>query len=841
MTITFGSKRGSPSLSRNSRLASGGERVCWVRSLMKKSRSVTDVVLLDRCSRTEARRVGCAVLCGLLTLWGFLTAIMRGDQPTLLPELAWMVQYADPNDPQAPDDPRPQAIAADAEGNVYLAGSAILKYDGSGRLLWTARPQNNDFALAAALRVDAQGNVYVVAPSVFLGSEVPGDLVAAKYDSQGKELWLQRFPESGDSDDRPTAMEIDASGNVCVTGTSYSPTSRVPSSFSLFTVKYDTNGKLLWQARYNGPLNQDGSSALALDNQGNVYVTGASGGFGSGYDVVILKYDANGSRLWVVRYDGPESGDDGARAIAVNAEGNVYVSGGSSDPVGLSQGYQVTLKYNSSGQQQWAMRYQDLGFAGSSDLIAVSRSGEVYVAPSFGGRTIGPWSTYWRLLKYDGQGKLLRNLMFAAAQAGPVYDRVVFLALDSARNLLLASVKATAKFDPELNMLWSASLPNQTTLPWRPEQQHPSLSALSPKGDVYVHWGFVVAKYRQVPASPLAAKIVTPLDGTALKFPGDVFINATGTEVPARMAFWDGETELGEVGGPPFTFYWRNVPGGEHSLTARFTSSSGGVVVSPPVRLTLITNLWPTISITSPTNGAYFVAPANFTLRADAKDADGSLTKVEFFAPNKVGEVKQAPYELAFSNIPAGSFTVTAKATDNEGAVGTSAPVQFTVLPENSPPLIVGQPQSQAAALGADVTFAVEAYGASPLQYQWQFKGADLSGETDPQLHLASVRREHTGDYAVVVSNKYGRLPGASARLTLVLPSVRFRSLRLLPGGQVEFEVTAPVGTSLRLETSDDLQVWATVTEIVTTEEDFELRHTPDPQLTQRFYRMAMP
>ena len=81
-------------------------------------------------------------------------------------------------------------------------------------------------------------------------------------------------------------------------------------------------------ARYNGPINvTDRASALAVDAAGNVYVTGESFGSGTSYDYATVKYDAGGNQLWVARYNGPDNGEDRASALAVDAVGNVYVTG----------------------------------------------------------------------------------------------------------------------------------------------------------------------------------------------------------------------------------------------------------------------------------------------------------------------------------------------------------------------------------------------------------------------------------------------------------------------------------------------------------------------------------
>jgi Beta-propeller repeat len=145
------------------------------------------------------------------------------------------------------------------------------------------------------------------------------------------------------------------------------------------TIKYNSAGQQQWVVRYNGPGNSDDyASALALDGSGNVYVTGNSWGVVSYRDYATVKYNSTGQEQWVARYDGPGSYDDGAHAIAVDGSGNVYVTGGSFGS--NSDNDYATVKYNSAGQEQWVARHTSEGY--NSDLgnaIAVDSSGNVYV------------------------------------------------------------------------------------------------------------------------------------------------------------------------------------------------------------------------------------------------------------------------------------------------------------------------------------------------------------------------------------------------------------------------------------------------------------------------------
>lgn len=89
----------------------------------------------------------------------------------------------------------------------------------------------------------------------------------------------------------------------------------------------------------------------------------------------------------------------------------------------------------------------------------------------------------------------------------------------------------------------------------------------------------------------------------------------------------------------------------------------------------------PTVSITSPTNGATFITPVNITINATATDADGTVTLVEFFAgATKVGEDDTAPYSIVWSNAAPGNYALTARATDETGFSAVSPAVNIVVI-----------------------------------------------------------------------------------------------------------------------------------------------------------------
>jgi len=114
--------------------------------------------------------------------------------------------------------------------------------------------------------------------------------------------------------------------------------------FDYVTIKYDSSGNEEWVHRYNNELvnGNDEASDMVLDSAGNIYVTGRSQGSGTGYDYCTIKYNSEGNMVWRVRYNHSD-GDDEARAVVVDSAGNVYVTGRSK---GNGTGFDyATVKY----------------------------------------------------------------------------------------------------------------------------------------------------------------------------------------------------------------------------------------------------------------------------------------------------------------------------------------------------------------------------------------------------------------------------------------------------------------------------------------------------------------
>ena len=114
-------------------------------------------------------------------------------------------------------------------------------------------------------------------------------------------------------------------------------------------------------------------------------------------------------------------------------------------------------------------------------------------------------------------------------------------------------------------------------------------------------------------------------------------------------------------------------------------------------------NYFPSVSITAPSSSTNFIPGSDITITADAEDSDGTLTSVEFFEGGniKLGEAATAPFSFIWTNVPAGDYTLTAKATDNEGGSRTSLSTKITVRDQVDVTGVVLVEISGAIAVGA--------------------------------------------------------------------------------------------------------------------------------------------
>lgn len=210
--------------------------------------------------------------------------------------------------------------------------------------------------------------------------------------------WIKTLSGSANGDDRVTNAVTDKAGNLYETGY----VTRTGTGIDFCTVKYNSEGTQQWVAYYNNPQvnGEDKAFGIAVDNAGNVYITGYSAGIGSSFDYATVKYNSSGAQQWVQRYDSPANSDDKAFGIAVDNAGYVYVTG----YVTLASTDIFTIKYTPAGVLSWNRLVTGNG-AGDSKAFGIATDGiNVYVTGYVTDSTSG---TDIALIKYDSSGNTL--------------------------------------------------------------------------------------------------------------------------------------------------------------------------------------------------------------------------------------------------------------------------------------------------------------------------------------------------------------------------------------------------------------------------------------------------
>jgi hypothetical protein len=271
------------------------------------------------------------------------------------------------------------SIARDAEDNIIVAGPsdgatswtdfATIKYSTDGTPLWTNRydgpVHGNDHCRQVI--VDGAGNVFVAGPSSYdVTNYLATDVAVVKYSPEGAPLWTNRFNYYG-TNAAWAVMAADHAGNLFLAIGAY------PAYPGFFIVKCDPAGVPLWTNLFRASGSFDNyATAIAVDPEGNVIVTGYSSRPGTAGDYATLKYSSAGAPLWTNYYD-CTSGDQPS-ALVVDAAGRVFVTGDAS-----YEAY-ATVAYGSDGLPLWTNLVEHPSYSGGNvPRICVDSLGHVFI------------------------------------------------------------------------------------------------------------------------------------------------------------------------------------------------------------------------------------------------------------------------------------------------------------------------------------------------------------------------------------------------------------------------------------------------------------------------------
>ena len=344
---------------------------------------------------------------------------------------------------------------------------------------WTDTLATPNSEEAYDIAVDSTPNVYITG---YTRGDLDGnqnlggqDIFISKYNKNGDNLWTQLFGTSED-DSAWGGVALDPNANIYIAGETRGNLGGNVNAGELdaFIAKYDTDGNRLWTTLL-GTLALDSAYSIAVDSNGNSYISGGTqgdlGGPNEGaVDVFVAKYDTNGNRLWIRQF-GSSSGDWG-RAVAVDLSGNCYIAGATEGNLfATNQGdFDIFIaKYDTNGNLQWAEQFGTPFSDINWDGLVVDSEGNCYLTGNSGGNldgNINAGGVDIYLSKYDPNGNRLWTKLFGTS----LDDNGLDITIDQESNLYITGWTAgdldgktnaggldayVTKFDKDGNRKWT--------------------------------------------------------------------------------------------------------------------------------------------------------------------------------------------------------------------------------------------------------------------------------------------------------------------------------------------------------------------------------------------------
>jgi sulfur relay (sulfurtransferase) complex TusBCD TusD component (DsrE family) len=293
-------------------------------------------------------------------------------------------------------------------------------------------------------------------------------------------------------------------------------------------------------------------------------------------------------------------------------------------------------------------------------------------------------------------------------------------------------------------------------------------------GQVYVGTTTGVGVFGLLNQSGPTITLTSPSNGANYPAPATINLAASVTangHTITKVQFYNGSSLLGESASAPYTFTWSNVGSGSYTLTARLVYDSGSTLDSSSVSVT-VTGAGPAITLTSPSDGTSYQAPASFDLAASVTANGHTITKVQFYnGSSLLGESASAPYTFTWDNVGPGSYTLTARLVYDSGSTLDSSPVSVTVT--GAGPIITLTSPSDGATYKAPATISlsasVTANGHTITKVQF-YNGGSLLAEDSGAPYTFTWSNVGVGSYSLsarVVYDDGSTLDSSSVTVTI--------------------------------------------------------------------------
>lgn len=266
--------------------------------------------------------------------------------------------------------------------------------------------------------------------------------------------WVATHNGTSNGDDKAYGITSDSLGNTYIAGY----TTNNNTGVDMCVIKLNSSGTKVWSRTYDGPAHsEDKAYAIIVDKSLNVYITGYSTSINGNKDFTTIKYNSSGTQQWVQPYNTPLNKDDEASSIVIDDSSNVYVTG----YITLGNTEIYTIKYNKNGVFQWGYTY---GGQGNQDDkaygITIDALRNIYI---IGYSNRGQTGNDFILLKLNFNGQLLWTSSYNGNANGD--DKGYGIAVDRFQNIIITGQStnvnsgydyATIKYNCDGEVLWTS-------------------------------------------------------------------------------------------------------------------------------------------------------------------------------------------------------------------------------------------------------------------------------------------------------------------------------------------------------------------------------------------------
>ncbi|MFT5265834.1 MAG: hypothetical protein ACI81Y_002745 [Glaciecola sp.] len=368
-----------------------------------------------------------------------------------------------------PDEYNWAASTIDQNGNLITVGHSTIsststklllkKQDEQGVSLWESQFETatNTKNYGTAIAIDNSGNIFVTGVNNIDGSVGKNDFLLLKYDSNGNALWNKTIDGSGQGDDIPVDIILDNFGFIYITGVSLG----VNSEMDYFTLKLNPiNGSTIWENRYDYSNYFDIPVDISFDNLGNILVTGGSAQNQLNWEIAVVKYSPTGVFIEDERISNQSLEFNMPSGLSKDNDGNIYITGTTS-PNGTNFNIR-TLKLSNDLNLQWIQDYDSGSNIDSVSTIQTDPSGNIIVT---GWMTNSNGGTEFITLKYDTNGNQLWKRK-RTANPSTSFAKSTSLAVDQQGNIFIAgevknddhSYISVIQYDSNGNTKWEKRL-----------------------------------------------------------------------------------------------------------------------------------------------------------------------------------------------------------------------------------------------------------------------------------------------------------------------------------------------------------------------------------------------